>query len=82
MLFNPAVSFDPTTIAPDEKRGRNFGGRMGVDPAKLSPADHVTSQTPPTLILVGTEDYLLGGVRRDLDLLRRPAARLLHSASE
>jgi acetyl esterase len=75
VLFNPAVSFDPSTVEPDQERGRNFGERMGVEPARLSPADHVTSQTPPSLILVGTEDFLIGGVHQFADRMKAAGAR-------
>jgi acetyl esterase len=75
VLFNPAVSFDPSTIDPEQTRGRNFGERMGVEPARLSPADHVTAQTPPTLILVGTEDFLIGGVHQFADRMKAAGVR-------
>jgi len=75
VLFNPAVSFDPSTVAPNETRARNFGERMGVEPARLSPADHVSADTPPTLIMIGTDDFLIGGVRQFADRMKAAGVR-------
>lgn len=75
VLFNPAASFDPATLIPGEKRGGNFGARMGVEPSKLSPADHIDAKTPPTLIMIGADDYLIGGSRQFTDRMKAAGAR-------
>lgn len=66
VLFNPALSFDPE-LAKTNKRMAGYSRRMGVEPLRLSPAHHVDKDIPPTLILVGTEDFLLDGVRQFVD---------------
>jgi acetyl esterase/lipase len=75
ILYNPAASFDPATLIPGEKRGGNFGARMGVEPSKLSPAAHIDAKTPPTLIMIGTDDYLIGGARQFADRMKAAGAR-------
>lgn len=75
VLFNPAVSFDPSTAAPDDKRIRNFGQRMGVEPSKISPAEHVDANAPPTLVMVGSDDFLIGGVRQFVDRMQAAGVR-------
>jgi acetyl esterase len=54
VLFNPAVSFSA---------GEQFAQRTGVEPTRISPAHHVRPDLPPTLILIGTNDFLLGSNR-------------------
>ena len=75
ILYNPAASFDPATLIPGEKRGGNFGARMGVEPSKLSPADHIDAKTPPTLIMIGTDDYLINGAHQFADRMKAAGAR-------
>lgn len=75
ILFNPAASFDPATLIPGENRGGNYGARMGVEPSKVSPADHIDAKTPPTLIMIGTDDYLIGGSRQFNDRMKAAGAR-------
>lgn len=75
ILYNPAASFDPATLIPGEKRGGNFGARMGVEPSKLSPADHIDAKTPPTLIMIGTDDYLINGAHQFTDRMKAAGAR-------
>jgi acetyl esterase len=64
VLFNPALSFTARVDAAAKKRMAGFAKRLGVEPARLSPADHVDGDTPPTLVLIGTEDFLRGGVEQ------------------
>lgn len=62
VLFNPAVSFR----ASDEeaqKRQEDLPQRMGTEPERLSPIEHISPTTPPTLILIGTKDFLIAGNR-------------------
>lgn len=75
VLFNPAVSFDPITADPQEKRVRSYGQRMGVEPKSISPDEHVDASTPPMLIMVGSDDYLIGGVRQFADRMKAAGAR-------
>jgi len=74
VLFNPALSFDPK-LAKDDRRVSAMGERMGVDPKQISPADHVTKDLPPTLILVGSEDFLIEGTRTFVERARQAGAR-------
>jgi acetyl esterase len=62
VLFNPALSFDANDVSPEKRKVLNFGKRMGVEPTLISPAHHVSDRTPPTIVLLGTEDYLRDGV--------------------
>lgn len=80
VLFNPAVSFDPAVVKADDPRVAGLAGRLGVEPTALSPANHVDASDPPTIVLIGTKDFLIdgnrqfaermlaAGVRCDLDL--------------
>jgi acetyl esterase len=74
VLFNPALSFDPD-LAKNDKRLAGFSRRLGVDPLRLSPAHHVDQDAPPTLILVGTDDFLIAGVRQFADRMNEVGAR-------
>lgn len=64
VLFNPAVSLGAKDLQSDEVRSMNLSQRMGVDPQRLSPAHHVDADLPPTLILIGTKDFLIDGNRQ------------------
>jgi acetyl esterase len=76
ILYNPVVSFDPSVADPALPRSANFGEkRVGVEPERLSPADHVDAQTPPTLVIVGSEDFLIGGVRQFVDKMKAAGVR-------
>ena len=63
VLFNPALSFDVNDVSPEKRKVINFGKRMGVEPREVSPAHHVSDETPPTIVLLGTEDYLRDGIK-------------------
>lgn len=57
VLFNPALVLAPF----GELRLEGFGvrvpaERLGADPQRISPVHHVTSGTPPTVIIHGRED--------------------------
>jgi acetyl esterase len=62
VLFNPAVSFRAQD-AEAQKRLAQIQARMGTEPKNLSPIEHISLQTPPTLILIGTKDFLIEGNR-------------------
>lgn len=64
VLFNPAVGLTPEDITAERQSLANSRDRLGAEPQRLSPADHVDAETPPTLILIGTNDFLLPGNRR------------------
>ncbi len=61
VLFNPAVSFTPGPAEADKKRAEQLAERAGVPTEQISPAHHVTKDLPPTLILIGTKDFLIDG---------------------
>jgi acetyl esterase/lipase len=64
VLFNPVVSFDPGLAESKDGRVTGLANRMGVEPTALSPANHVDAGDPPTLILIGTKDFLIEGNRQ------------------
>lgn len=64
VLFNPAVSFDPAILQATGERVGSLAGRMGVEPTALSPANHVDAGDPPTIVLIGTKDFLIEGNRQ------------------
>jgi acetyl esterase/lipase len=80
VLFNPVVSFDPSLPKADRERAAGLAKRLGVEPTALSPANHVDAKDPPTIVLIGTKDFLIegnhqfaqrmqaAGVRCELDL--------------
>lgn len=64
VLFNPAVSFRAKPEdAEAQKQLKQLPSRLGTEPSRLSPIEHVGDQTPPTLILIGTKDFLINGNR-------------------
>jgi acetyl esterase len=64
VLFNPAVGFTSGDTDAAREKADNLAERVGVEPLRISPADHIDTETPPTLILIGTNDFLLGGNKR------------------
>lgn len=58
ILFNPACTLAPIADwQPQvEKAGELRTERFGVEPKEISPAHHIGSHTPPTLILHGKKD--------------------------
>jgi acetyl esterase len=57
VLFNPALVLAPMEGMPEEAlMARLSEDRMGVDPAKLSPAHYVKPGLPPTIIFHGKAD--------------------------
>jgi acetyl esterase/lipase len=76
VLFNPVLSFDPSTVDPNAPRIANFKpSRIGVEPKQLSPSDHVDAKTPPTLLMAGSKDFLLGGDRQFAERMKAAGAR-------
>jgi acetyl esterase/lipase len=76
VLFNPVLSFDPSTVDPNAPRIANFKpSRIGVEPKQLSPANHVDAKTPPTLLMAGSKDFLLGGDRQFAERMKAAGAR-------
>jgi acetyl esterase len=64
VLFNPAVSFNPAVQSDTKKQSpEELAARVGVAAERLSPAHHVRADLPPTLILIGTKDFLIDGNR-------------------
>jgi acetyl esterase/lipase len=63
VLFNPAAGLMPGDMT-SRPNANPSDERYGVEPKRISPADHVDADTPPTLILIGTEDFLLAGNKR------------------
>ncbi|MBI1348454.1 alpha/beta hydrolase fold domain-containing protein [bacterium] len=63
VLFNPAVSFTPPTDPVRKKQAEGLANRTGVPPEQISPAHHVVKDLPPTLILIGSDDFLIEGNR-------------------
>lgn len=64
VLFNPVLAL--TAIDGKHPLGDRAAGlrdRIGDDPAKISPFDHVRTGQPPTIIFFGTDDRLLKGAR-------------------
>lgn len=64
VLFNPAVGLTGADITAERQTLANSRDRLGTEAQRLSPADHVDADTPPTLILIGTNDFLLPGNQR------------------
>jgi acetyl esterase/lipase len=64
VLFNPVLSFVPDDPAKVDRRIKGFAKRTGVEPKQLSPAHNIAVDAPPTLVLVGTEDYVADGVKQ------------------
>lgn len=64
VLFNPVASFDPAIAKADEPRVAGLAERVGVEPTALSPANHVDATDPPTIVLIGTKDFLIEGNRQ------------------
>lgn len=75
VLFNPAVSFTPGKAEADQKRLEQLSQRTGVEPEKISPAHHVTKGLPPTLILIGTKDFLIDGNREFVEKMKAAGNR-------
>jgi acetyl esterase len=63
VLFNPVLSFVPRDPTKQDRRIASFAKRTGVEPKALSPAWQVARGVPPTVILVGSEDYVLDGCK-------------------
>lgn len=75
VLFNPAVSFGPSASSRTELSAEQFAERTGVDPLRISPAHHVRPNLPPTLILIGTNDFLIAGNREFTDKMKAAGNR-------
>lgn len=75
VLFNPAVSFTPGSSDEDKKRTEQLASRTGVEPNKISPAHHVAKNLPPTLILIGTKDFLIDGNREFVEKMKASGNR-------
>jgi acetyl esterase len=75
VLFNPAVSFAAGSNSDSKDTPEQFAERVGVAAERLSPAHHVRSDLPPTLILIGTEDFLLAGNREYADKMKAAGNR-------
>lgn len=75
VLFNPAVSFTPGSSDEDKKRADQLASRTGVAPDMISPAKHVTQKLPPTLILIGTKDFLIEGNREFVEKMKAAGNR-------
>jgi acetyl esterase/lipase len=60
LLFNPALVMAPAEgYAPPRFDEKAFRDRFGCDPREISPIHHVSSMTPPTLVLHGKADTLV-----------------------
>ena len=75
VLFNPVASLDPAIAKQNDPRVKGLAGRLGVEPLRISPANHVAANSPPTLVLVGSEDFLIDGVRQFADQMKASGAR-------
>lgn len=75
VLFNPAVSFNSEVNTETRQTPEQFAARVGVAPERLSPANHVRPDLPPTLILIGTKDFLIGGNREFTDKMKAAGNR-------
>jgi len=73
VLFNPAAGLVEGDSV-NSRVGAN-SERFGVEPKRISPADHVDADTPPTLILIGTEDFLLPGNQRFAEAMKTAGRR-------
>jgi len=58
VLFNPALVLAPIPGLESAREGRrpDLNARLGTDPVALSPAHHVRSNLPPTIVFHGTAD--------------------------
>lgn len=63
VLFNPAVSFRSKSDDAAAQKQLQLPSRLGTEPRNLSPIEHISAQTPPTLIMIGTKDFLIEGNR-------------------
>jgi acetyl esterase len=75
VLYNPVASFDRSLADANDPRIIGLQFRLGVTPEEISPAHHVAEKAPPTLILVGSEDFLLAGVRQLVDKMKAAGNR-------
>src|SRR5690606_26366243 len=75
VLFNPVASLDPQLAKQDDPRVKGLANRLGVEPLQISPANHVAADAPPTLVLVGSEDFLIDGVRQFVDKMNTAGVR-------
>jgi acetyl esterase len=75
VLYNPVASLDPKLAKADDPRIRGLARRLGVEPLRISPANHVAADSPPTLVMVGSEDFLIDGVRQLVDATKDAGAR-------
>ena len=78
VLFNPAVALDTFEGGPTlaEKQVESLRERMGVESRLLSPAHHVQSAMPPTIIFFGTNDDLLLGAKFMEQQMRKAGCRI------
>jgi acetyl esterase len=74
VLFNPAAGLVKGDAAA-KANADSSSERYGVEPKRISPADHVDADTPPTLILIGTEDSLLAGNKRFAAAMKQAGQR-------
>lgn len=75
VLFNPVVSFDSTVVEADDPRIAGLAARLGVKPTVLSPANHVDAGDSPTIVLIGTKDFLIEGNRQFVQRMQAAGAR-------
>jgi acetyl esterase/lipase len=75
VLFNPVASLDPQLAKQDDPRVKGLANRLGVEPLRISPANHVAADSPPTLVLVGSEDFLIDGVHQLVDKMKAANVR-------
>ena len=75
VLFNPVASLDPQLAKQDDPRVKGLANRLGVEPLRISPANHVAADAPPTLVLVGSEDFLIDGVHQLVDQMQAAGVR-------
>lgn len=75
VLFNPVASLDPQLAKQNDPRVAGLANRLGVEPLRISPANHVADDAPPTLVMVGSEDFLIDGVRQLVDQMKAAGVR-------
>lgn len=75
VLFNPVASLDPQLAKQDDPRVKGLANRLGVEPLRISPANHVVAGSPPTLVMVGSEDFLIDGVHQLVDKMKAANVR-------
>lgn len=77
VLFNPAVAFNEevATNSTTKQTPEQFADRVGVAPQRLSPVHHVRPDLPPTLILIGTKDFLIAGNREFAEKMKAAGNR-------